>query len=151
MVLELKLIKLLIAERAKFRRHATEGPDKPELNADEVNGEAKPGLPRKLEAMLGFLLHLRERISRRQKVCVQVDAVVRRKTEVADLVRGLERATQRVAAASDVFRPRHHVTGEDHQGSGLESLQAALFDQVIAEPAELKPGLVIGEVRSGDL
>jgi hypothetical protein len=59
MALEPKLIKLLIIERAEFRRLATEGPDKPELNADEVNGEAKPGLPRKLEAMLGFMLHLR--------------------------------------------------------------------------------------------
>src|ERR1700683_3733932 len=125
MALELKLIKLQIIERAKFRRHATEGPDKPELNADEVNSEAKPSLPREFEAMLGFLLRLRERITRRQKVGVQVDAAVGRKTQVADFVRGLERATQQVPAGPDMFRPRHHVTGEDHQGPGLETFQAA--------------------------
>jgi hypothetical protein len=66
MALKLKFIKLLIIERAEFWRQPAEGPDKPELNADEIHGEAKPGLPCKLEAMLGFLLHLHERISRRQ-------------------------------------------------------------------------------------
>src|ERR1700751_1433765 len=58
MALELKLIKLLIIEGAEFRGQATEGSDKPELYCDEVNGEAKPSLSRKLEAMLGFMLHL---------------------------------------------------------------------------------------------
>src|SRR3984957_17669897 len=33
---------------------------------------------------------------------------------------------------------------------GPETIQAALFDQVIAEPAESKAGLVIAEARSGD-
>src|SRR5690348_11547423 len=116
MALELKLIKLLITKRAEFRRHATEAPDYPELAGDEVNGEAKRGLPRKLEAMLGFMLHLRERISRRQKVRIQVDAAVRRKGEVTDLVCRLKRATHQVAAGPGVFRPGHRVTGEDHIG-----------------------------------
>src|SRR5262249_53701664 len=31
---------------------------------------------------------------------------------------------------------------------GLEALQPALFDQVIAEPAEAKSGLVVAEARS---
>ena len=35
-------------------------------------------------------------------------------------------------------------------GPGLEALQPALFDQVIAEPAESKSGLVVAEVRPGD-
>ena len=44
----------------------------------------------KLEAMLGFALYLNERIARREQVRVQVQAAVRRKCEIADLVRGLE-------------------------------------------------------------
>ena len=68
MALEPKLIKLLIVEGAEFRRQATEGPDKPELRGDDVNDETEPHLLRKLEAILGFTLHLNERISRREKV-----------------------------------------------------------------------------------
>jgi hypothetical protein len=44
---------------AKFRRQTTEGPDKPELRGDDVNGETEPSPPRELEAVLGFTLHLR--------------------------------------------------------------------------------------------
>ena len=72
MALEPKLIKLPIVKGAEFRRQATEGPDKPELRGNEVNDETEPHLLGKLEAMLGFTLHLNERISRRQKVRVQV-------------------------------------------------------------------------------
>ena len=107
MTLEPKLIKLRIIKGAEFRRQAAECPDEPELRGDEVNDETEPRLPRKLEAMLGFTLHLHERISRREKVRIQVDAAVRRKSEVTNLVRGLERATHQVAAGPDVSRPGH--------------------------------------------
>src|SRR5580704_1420871 len=50
-----------------------------------------------------------------------------------------------------MFRPWHHVTCEDRVGPGLEALQAAFFDQIIAEPAESKSGLVVVEVRSSYL
>ena len=71
------------------------------------------------------------------------------KVEVADLVRGLERPMYQVTASPDMFRPWHDVTSEDHIGPGLEALQAAFFDQFIAEPTESKSGLVVAEVRSG--
>src|SRR5260370_20066999 len=151
MALESKLIKLSILKGAEFRRHATEGPDKPELHSDDVTDETEPSLPRKLEAILGFTLHLHERISRCQKVCVQVDAAVHCKTEVADLVRGLERPMYQGAASPDMFRRWDQVTSEDHIGPGPEALQAAFFDQFIAEPAESKSGLVVAEVRSSYL
>ena len=151
MALKPKLIKLPVVKGAEFRRQPAEGPDKPELRSNEVNHEAEPSLLRKLEAILGFTLHLGERISRRQKVRVQVDAAVRRKSEVADLVRGLERSMYEVAASPDMFRPWHNVTSEDHIGPGLEALQAAFFDQFIAEPTESKSGLVVAEVRSSYL
>jgi hypothetical protein len=58
---------------------------------------------------------------------------------------------QQVAASSDMFRPGQHVTREDRVGSGLEALQAAFFDQFIAELAESKSSLVVVEVRSSYL
>ena len=78
-------------------------------------------LLRKLEAILGFTLHLSERISRREKVRVQVVAAVRRKGEVTDLVRGIERATHQIAASPDMSRPRHDDISERHIGSSLEA------------------------------
>ena len=85
MLLEQELIELLIVKGAEFRGQATEGTDKPELRGDEVNDQTKPSLLRKLEAILGFMLHLGERISRGEKVRVQVFASVRRKSEVPTL------------------------------------------------------------------
>ena len=48
-----------------------------------------------------------------------------------------------------MFRPWHDVNSENHIGPGLETLQAAFFDQFIAELTESKSGLVVAEVRSG--
>ena len=42
------------------------------------------------------------------------------------------------------------MIAERHIGPGLETLQAAFFDQFIAELTESKSGLVVAEVRSGD-
>ena len=47
-------------------------------------------------------------------------------------------------------RPGHDEISEVHVGPGLEALQPALFDQVIAELAEAKSGLVVAEARSGE-
>jgi hypothetical protein len=106
MALEQELIEPLIVKGAEFRRQTTEGPDKPELRGDEVNDETKPRFLSKLEAILGFTLHLSKRISRREKVRVQDGAAVRRKSEIADLVRSLKRPTQQITASPDMFRPR---------------------------------------------
>src|SRR6516165_311271 len=124
MTFEFQLIKLSIVKGAEFWRQATKGPDKPELRSDDVNDQTKPSLLSKLEAILGFTLHLHERISRRQKVRVQVGAAVRRKSEIADLVRDLESPAYQVTASPNMFRP--------------------------AEATESKSGLVVAKVRSGD-
>ncbi len=42
------------------------------------------------------------------------------------------------------------MVAEDQIGPGLEALQPALFDQIIAELAEAKSGLVVAEVRPSD-
>ena len=70
MALELKLIKPLIVEAAKFRGQPTEGPDKSELRGDDVNDEAEPRLLGKRETVLGFRLHLGKRISHCKKFVI---------------------------------------------------------------------------------
>ena len=75
---------------------------------------------------------------------------VGRISEVADLVCRLERAAQQIAAGPDMSRPGQHDIAEVHIGPGLEARQSALFDQVIAELAEAKSGLVVAEARAGD-
>ena len=68
MALEPNLIKSPIVKRAEFRRQPTEGPNKPELRGDKVNDVAELGFLGEREAILGFTLHLSQRIARRQKV-----------------------------------------------------------------------------------
>ena len=131
-------------------RQATEGPDKPKLGGDEVNDVTEPGLLGKLQTILGFTLHLNQRISSCQKVRVQVVAAVRRKSEVAGLVRDLESETQQITANPEMFRPGHDIVSETCIGPGLEALQAAFLDQFVAEATESKSGLVVVEMWTGD-
>ena len=102
MALEQELIKSPIVKGAEFRRRTMEGTDKPELRGDDINDQTKPRLLRKLEAFLGFILHLRERISGREKVRVQVFAAVPRISEIADLVRSLEKGARRISDRTSV-------------------------------------------------
>src|SRR5439155_20832650 len=97
-----------------------------------------------------FTLGLARRICRGGKVRGQVDWRISRKREVTDFVRGIEGATNQIAASPDMFRPWHGAIAETHIGTGLGALQSAFFDQFIAEPTELKSGLVVAEARSGD-
>ena len=124
--------------------------DKSELGGDLVTDETEPNLPRKLEPILGLTLHLRERISRREKVRDQVVAAVCRKGKVTDPVGGIEGATYQIAASLDMSRPWQDDISERHIGSSLKTLQAAFFDQVISKPAESSSSLVVAEARSGD-
>ena len=146
MALEPKLVEPLIVERTECRRQATEGPDERQLRGDDVNDETEPRLLRKLQAILGFTLHVSERIAGDEKVRVQVVAAIRRKGEVADFVRGIEGATHQIAVDPDMSRPLHDDISERHIGPGLETLQSAFFDQFIAQPTELISGLVVAEV-----
>src|ERR1700752_3935748 len=150
MTLEPKLIEPLIVKGAECRLQATKGPDEPELGGDDANDQSEPSLLRELEAILGFTLHLGERISRREKVRVQVVAAIRREGEVTDFVRGVEGATHQIAASPDMFRPWHDDISERHIGTGLEARQSAFVDQFTAEPAESESGFVVAEARSGD-
>ena len=61
-----------------------------------VNDQAEPRLLRKLEPMLRPRAAPQRADHRRKKICAQVVAAIRRKGEVAGLVRGLESAAQQI-------------------------------------------------------
>src|SRR6266849_7974455 len=84
MVLEFSLHKQVIVETAKCRCQPTKGPDQGELCRDAIDREAESNLFRKLETMFSFTLHFRERVSRREKVRVEVLAAERGKRQIAD-------------------------------------------------------------------
>ena len=113
-------------ERRGARVVSTELPSLDDL--DRFPGQSVENSLRKIERMLGFTLHLGERISRNQKVRDQVVEAVRRDTDVSNLVRGFERAMYQVTASPEMFRPWHDMTSETHIGIGLEALQSAFFD-----------------------
>ena len=54
-----------------------------------------------------------------------------------------------VTSGPDMFRPWHDELPEPEIGSALEPLQSALFDQFIAEAAELESSPVVAEMRAG--
>src|SRR3979490_2875618 len=150
MALEPRLIELLIVEAAEGRRHAAQRPDQPELGGDAVNDKPEPRLLREREAMLGFAFHLGKRIARREKVRVQFVAAVGGVSEVADLVRRLERAAHQIAASPNMFRPGQYDISEVHIDSSPETRQSAAFNQVIAELTEAVCRLVVAEAGAGD-
>src|ERR1043166_1280904 len=150
MALDPQFVKLLIIKGAKCRRQSAQSPDQPELGGTDVDDKPEPRLLPKRESILGFVLHVGWASSRRQQDRVQARAAIRRKSEVAGPVRSLEPATQQITARLDMFCPRHDLICEADIGPGLEPLQLASFDQIIAELAEAKCDLVVTEMRPGD-
>ena len=62
------------------------------MRDDDASDDAEPNFLDKLEAVFGFPLDFRERISRGQKIRIQGIRAVRRNGEIAHLVRRLERS-----------------------------------------------------------
>src|SRR5215469_15575770 len=146
MAFESRLIEPPVVKGAKFRRRTTECSDKPDLCSDDINDETEPNLLGKLEAVLGFTLNLKQRISRRQQVRIHDIAAVRRKIEVADLVCNLKSTTHQITASADMFRPWRNKASEQQVGLGLEAPQSVSFNQFIAEATEPKSDVVVAEV-----
>jgi len=121
------------------------GADQPKLPDESVDHETKPGFLGKLEACLGFSLHVDERITRGEKVRDQVVAAIAREHKVAACIRDLEGATDHIAAGAHMFGPRHDEIAENLIGASFEALQPTLFNQVVAELAEPKAGSVVAE------
>ena len=55
-----------------------------------------------------------------------------------------------ITASPDMFRPGQDDTSKVYVGPGLKALQSACFDQIVAELAEAKCGLVVAETRAGN-
>ena len=146
-----KLIETLVVEGAKRRSQSAKRPNKSEQHGEIVNDETEPNLLRILETPLGFPLHLSKRVSRRQKVCYQVITAITRKCDVPCAVGRGEGATYEITSLLDMFCPRHDNVPKVHVRSSLIALQAALFYQFIAKPAETKTVLIVAETRSSDL
>lgn len=66
--LRLKLFKLLIVERAEFRRQPPQGSDELQLADDNINDQPELCRFRKREATLDFALHLGERVTSREQI-----------------------------------------------------------------------------------
>ncbi len=118
------------------------------MRTDDVNeiGESSPR--GKFKAILGYALCLDQGISGRKEVRVEVVEGGPHSEKVADLIRCIKRTPCELATGSEMFRPRHDELPKPHIGSGLETLQAAFFDQLVTEPTETKSSLVVAEVRS---
>src|SRR5271165_1743711 len=107
MTLHLKLVKVPIVEATECRGSPAERSYQPELCSDDVSDEAKLRPSREPEATLGLALHLGERITRREKIRIQLVAAVGSVSEISGQVGGLESAAQEIAASPDMVCPRH--------------------------------------------
>ena len=109
---EAAFIELLLVKTSECRRQTTKRPDQLELRSNDRNDEAESRLMCKLETLLGFTLRFGQRISRCQKICIQVVAAICPEREVAGSIRDIERATYQITTRPNVPRPWHYHTAE---------------------------------------
>ncbi len=147
MLFEALLIELAIIEGAELRCPAAQGPDQTELGRDDVDNQTKARFAREFASVLGFSLHVAERLSRREQIRVQIVAAIRRKSEVAHLACGVESAPHHIPSGLDVLRPGQHKISKGHVGTRLVAMQPALFHQIKRKPTEAESGLIVCEVR----
>src|SRR5258708_36866871 len=77
MALELKLVEAFVIEHTEFQCQAAKCPDEPELRGDAIYNETEPDVCRELKTGLGFALHLSQRVSGREKICIQDVTAIR--------------------------------------------------------------------------
>ena len=129
-------------------RQSSEGSNKPEDPVDRVNAKSEPCLARKVEAIFRFILHGGQRRPRCGKLGDQTDSGIDRVGEVANSIRNREGSLLNATAIREAFHPGHDHPCETDVGRSLETFQATLFDQFIAEPGESKRILIIAEPMS---
>src|SRR5262249_19276322 len=83
-------VAMLVEQAAETRGVATKIADKRKLRRYDVNDRTETGFLRKLQALLGFALHVGKRLTDRQKPVIQVMACIRRVGGIADAVGGIE-------------------------------------------------------------
>src|SRR3984885_3641350 len=149
MTFHLKLIELPVVKATKLQRQAAEHSNKRESCGGVDNHSAEVRLRGEREALFGVALHLRQWLAGEEKGRVQIRARVDRMHEVAAPVRRLERTEQQITAGPYVFHPTRDKTREDIIGPRFEAFETATFDEVVAELAKTKSGLVIPEMPPG--
>src|SRR5215470_12291962 len=95
-----------VVEATKTRRKAAKITDERKLRRNDVNDRTETGFLDKLQALLGFALHVGERITYRQKPVIEVVARICRVGEIADAVGGIKRPTEQIPLGSQMFAPR---------------------------------------------
>src|SRR3984957_20665467 len=133
----------------EFRRQAAEHSNQRESCGCGVNHNAELRLRGEREALFGVALYLRQRLAGEEKARVQLRARVDRMREVADPVCRFERTVQQITAGPYVFHPTRDKNREDIIGRRLEAFELASFDEVVAELAKTKSGLVVPEMPPG--
>ena len=122
---------MLVVEATETRRKAAKIADQHKLRRNDVNHGPETGFLGKLQALLGFVLHVGKRIADRQKPVIQVEARICRKREIADAIGGVKRPTVQISLGSQMFGPGDDENNEIQVCPGLESLQPTPFDQVV--------------------
>src|SRR5258708_29041367 len=97
----------------------------------------------KFETSLGFTLRFGQRISRCEKICIQVVAAICPEREVADSICDIERATHQITTRPNVPRPSHTETPKSHVSSSPITIQTPLFSNTTPMPPELKTTLIL--------
>src|SRR5216684_7690623 len=106
MVFHPRLIHIPIIEAAEFRGQAAERPNERKLRRDDVNDKAEAYFPRKRERILGFTLHLRKLLPRREKI-TDKEATASRPGKVTHFFRDFKAAPYGIATAPARSRQGH--------------------------------------------
>src|SRR3954454_15625479 len=132
MDLKLKFVKVLLIERTESCGQAAKCPDKRELRCDLVGDPEEPRVLGELKPAFGFTLHVPQRISRGEKICVKKVVAICRKGKITDPVRGVESAPNERASGVDVSRPWHDAESKTQIDASLIAMQSVLLHQIVA-------------------
>src|SRR5882757_4096325 len=150
MLLEAALVELRIIEGVEVRCKSTEHPDESVLRCNEVADKTEPHLPHEFKRVLDRVLDFTERISRGEKIRIQVGAGIGCISKIAGVLRRIESAPQENAAGRQVLGPVRDMDGENQVDAGAKAVKPALFDQIQAKLAEAESCLVVSKVRPED-
>src|SRR5215470_4475368 len=151
MTLELYFVKAFLVEGAESRRHSPQRTDESALRRDNSDDHTESDTSRELETSLSFTLHLGQRVSSREKICVQVVAAECGIDEITDPAGGVETASLELSPCLDVSRPWRDKSPKIHIGAGLIAMQSTVLHQVVTKLAKPESGPIVSETRSSDL
>src|SRR6185437_14763252 len=141
------LAEMCVVETAKSGSQTPQGSDQTELRRDEVSGVTETRLFGELETILSLTLRLTQWITGGKKVCIQVIEAVHGGSEITGLGGCVESHLKQRPTILDVFHPWQGILRKPEIGTSLESLQASLLDQPIAELAQAECSFIVTVAR----